>query len=368
MPQKQKTNTELLKVWKKELDRAEAVFNGHKSASKKFSSFIFVTDVHWEHNNKNAPLLAKELMSRLAIKRFVFGGDIIMCQMYKQKAHNLINDFLRRLSVLGSDGFYAVRGNHDCNGPLPPDPDQVLTDDEFYDVFLRYSNNKNTDGTKKLYNYSDDFEAKIRYYFLDTHASGAVPSVPAAINTVSYTEQLKWLQETAASLDKSWGIVVIQHRNFNGITPDRIPTPSERKLIPTLNDSAFPEFDETGRVLSPIQHLKKGDRYPLCDEFTTALIPVLDNIAKSSSSPDVIGVITGHTHYDAHLTTDGGYSIVATTCDAGESSSQKYDNFNPYRIQNTTSGQVIDIVGVDRTNRKLIFTRVGPGHDREYAY
>lgn len=368
MPQQKQTNAQTLKIWEHELDRAVSAVNRQKAASKNFSAFVFLTDVHWEHNNKNAVLLAKELMSRLSIKRFVFGGDIIMCQMYKQKAHKLVNDFLRHLSLLGEDGFYAVRGNHDCNGPLPPDPDQVWTDDEFYDVFMKYSNNKNTDGTKKLYNYSDDPEAKIRYYFLDTYASGQFPPDPGKLNSVPYDVQLKWLSDTASELDNDWGIAVIQHRNFNGCLLEQIPRLKERALIPTINDRDFPEFDQSGRVISPIIHLKKGDRYPVCDEFTTALIPVLNRIAKDPARPEIIGVITGHTHYDAELKTDGGYSIIATTCDAGESSSRKYDNYNPYRIQNTTSGQAFDIVGIDRTNHKLFFTRIGPGHDREFTY
>lgn len=357
--------------WEAKLNEAIDTVNQHKSNSENFSSFIFVTDIHWEKNNKNAVMLANYLKQKIGIKRFIFGGDIIMGQLYINQSKRLVDDWLNHLKLLGSDGWYAVRGNHDNNGAcLPKTPSDVWTDDEYYDNFLQYANNANKDGSKKLYNYTDDTHAKIRYYFLDTHSSGALPQDSSKINMVSYETQLEWLLQTVSELNNEWGIIIIQHRIFNLIPlkENVVLTKEMQALIPTVNDCDFPSFDNNGMVISPILKRKKGDGFPICDEFSTVLIPVLNRISADISAPDVIGVITGHAHFDAALKTRAGYSIICTTCDAGGSSSRKYDNYNPYRIPNTTIEQVLDIIQIDRTNRKLFLTRLGPGHNREFTY
>ena len=80
---------------------------------------------------------------------------------------------------------------------------------------------------------------------------------------------------------------------------------------------------------------------------------------------DIVAMIVGHIHQDKETTTVNGIPIIATNCDAA---GQSAGNGGLVMEGNTTTEQCFDIVNVDTTNRKLYFTRVGAGSDRQFNY
>ena len=80
---------------------------------------------------------------------------------------------------------------------------------------------------------------------------------------------------------------------------------------------------------------------------------------------DIVAMIVGHIHQDKDTTTVHGIPIIATNCDAA---GQSAGNGGLVMEGNTATEQCFDIVNVDTTNRKLYFTRVGAGSDRQFNY
>jgi len=357
--------------WKAAVETAAQKVNCHEAESSQISSMIFVTDSHWEQNNRNTVPLIKALKQRTNLHRVVFGGDFMQGQPLLSDAARITADWVEHMNGLGEDGWYTVRGNHDnnaCWGAYTSA--EIWSDDDFYDHVMRYAKNARADGSKELYNYADDTQAKIRYYFLDTYSSGECPIIPESINKVPFETQVAWLRETAAQLTPDWGIVVIQHRGFTEYRAkeDVCYTEEERKLFPTLDGIGSPEYDEAGHYIGPYMGNVGFHQHGICELYGHAIIEALNEIALDPNFPEVIAVITGHTHWDASLKTDAGYYLIATTCDADATSSRCFDTLCPVRTPGTDREQLLDVVQIDRDRRRIYFTRLGPGIDREFTY
>jgi hypothetical protein len=297
------------------------------SDTSKLATFLFLTDMHWEQNARNTIKVANYLQAELGFDQLLFGGDAIDGHAGIETAAATMADWLAAMNTFHGT-WYATRGNHDQNASWMPETlDDVWTDDEYYDNVLQYAGNAREDGSKKLYNYVDDPITRIRYYILADDSAGLTAdgrdtSLKEGVNAVSYDEQLRWLQETAATLDDGWGIVVMQHRLFSGL------------------DAA------TG--------------VPSTNEFYAKLIPVLNEIDKTN---EVLAVFSGHTHWDASIQTEGGYYVISTTNDGGAA-----DPYLPPLKAGTNQEQRMDVVQIDRENRKVYLTRVGGGYNREFTY
>jgi len=357
--------------WEDAVETAVQKVNRHTAEGEHVSSMIFFADSHWEQNNGNIVPLIKAMKEKTGVRRVVFGGDFLQGQPLLADAARAAADWVRQMNTLGEDGWYTVRGNHDnnaCWGAFSAK--EVWSDDDFYDNVMRYAKNARADGSRELYNYADDVENKIRYYFLDTHSSGAMPPDPESINKVPFETQMAWLRQTASELTPDWGIVVIQHCGFTEYRAKEeiCYTEEERKWFPTLDGLGSPVYDADGRYLGPYMGNVGFNQHGIAQTYGRAVVPPLNEIALDPGFPEVIAVITGHTHWDASLRTDGGYYLIATTCDAGSTSSQCFDTLCPARTPGTDREQLLDVVQIDREKRRVFFTRLGAGIDREFTY
>ena len=296
--------------------------------SKNMSSFLFVTDMHWEGNAGNTVKVANYLRSEIGFENLYFGGDFMNGNYNLRVAAQTASSWLRTMETYKGK-WYAVRGNHDQNGSWRPySLDHVWTDAEYYQNILQYADNPDT-SEDKLYSYIDDTDAKIRYYFLFDYSHGLTKtdvdtSTKPGVNAVSYEEQLVWMQETAKNLEEGWGIVVVEHRMFNN---------------PDANGN---------NVLT---------------EFAKALIPVLNEIDKTN---EVIAVLSGHTHFEATHLTEGGYYIIAIPHDGDPGTVNNY--YTERLIPGTNTEQRMEYIQIDRENKKIYLTRIGTGVNREFDY
>ena len=299
------------------------------SDSKNMSSFLFVTDMHWEGNAGNTVKVANYLRSEIGFENLYFGGDYMNGNNDLSIATRTAASWLATMETYKGK-WYAVRGNHDQNASWRPfSLDHVWTDAEYYQNILKYADNPDT-SEDKLYSYIDDTDAKIRYYFLADYSHGLTKhtdidtSTKPGVNTVLYQEQLAWMQETANDLEEGWGIVVVEHRMFNN---------------PDANGN---------NVLT---------------EFAKALIPVLNEIDKTN---EVIAVLSGHTHFEATHLTEGGYYIIAIPHDGDPGTVNNY--YTERLIPGTNTEQRMEYIQIDRENKKIYLTRIGTGVNREFDY
>lgn len=323
-----KKGVEVPEYWKWSLNTAVCEARRNIPSHGSVSSFIFVTDMHWENNNKNSIKLANYLGTELEIEHLIFGGDLLCGKSTKEEAKLVCENWLAAMNQFHGK-WYAVHGNHDNNGAwLPNTLDDVFTDDEYYDLIIKHSSNACTDGTKRLYNFADDMQNRIRYYFLadDSHGftkDGLNVCTKPGVDSVPYFEQLEWMKKTVEELDSDWGIVVVEHRLFASLG-------------------------------------KNGKGEP--SEFCEMLLPVLREIRKTN---EIIGVFSGHTHWDDNILTDDGINIIATTSD---SVSGPGDPFLPLLKAGTCIEQALDLVQIDRHKKKIYMTRIGSGACREFDY
>ena len=75
----------------------------------------------------------------------------------------------------------------------------------------------------------------------------------------------------------------------------------------------------------------------------------------------MIGIISGHCHYD-FSSNDYGFLQISTTCDTHQEYGGLPDNAG------TTNEQAIDIFFVNIAARTLKSVRVGRGNDREWTW
>ena len=297
------------------------------SDPKNMSSFLFVTDMHWEENARNTIKIANYLRAEIGFENLYFGGDYMNGNKDLSIATETAASWLAEMETFKGK-WYAARGNHDQNASYRPlSLDHVWTDAEYYQNILQYADNPDT-SEDKLYSYIDDPDAKIRYYFLADYSDGLTKdnvntSTKPGVNTVLYAEQLVWLQDTAKGLDEGWGIVVTEHRLYKSRDINGVNHPSE---------------------------------------FYDALIPILNEIDKTN---EVIAVFAGHSHREIATLTEGGYYVYAAPHDGNTS---EVNNHLPYTEYGTNREQRMVYVQIDRENRKIYITRIGMGVNLELDY
>ena len=78
---------------------------------------------------------------------------------------------------------------------------------------------------------------------------------------------------------------------------------------------------------------------------------------------EVVGCFSGHLHRDV-MAQVGQVQVVVTSCDGNLA----YDPSEEPRTPGTAGEQVLDIVSINRRDRTVQLTRVGPGVDRSFTY
>ena len=324
-------------------NKAYKVFNKDVLYKGNGDSFIFLTDYHLPDYGtvgstctqfRHSGALVRFIQRHTESKRFVFGGDTVCSpETDSQRLTRMewfIGDF-RDTNIL------PVIGNHEWRNS-----DAVASNKELrnrYDFANFMTNLKDVvfDEYNIPYYYFDNPQMKIRYFVM------YAPETNDANATKLYfaSRQLPFLQAKALEVGAAWNIVIFQH---------------------VTGTSGSTNFDENGEPLN----------MSYVDTIGKQLIDALNSYAQNPNFPRILGVITGHTHFD-WVQYEASFPIIVTTCDASyhwmfNSSKNEWQNssypLNNIRKEGTVNEQAFDVMHIDLEGNKWDLTRIGYGRDR----
>lgn len=280
-------------------------------ASINGETFVFLSDIHWENNEKHSPALVKAVTDALPIENTIFCGDTFNGGT-QETVVGYMNDVRKRFTA-ASPHFLSVYGNHDGN---QLDGGTAFAHNEFYtlmqkqaDYYVKYE--------APCYYYMDNEATKTRFVFLDSRTG--TPSTASA--------QIAWLQTITNSAPTGWHFIVFCHVIY-------------------YPNSGGSYSDPSTWIMSP---------------FMTNVCTELDAV-NTTGGKKVEAVFGGHCHMDYNSQTSGGIPIVLIDCDTKQTVSG-----NP-QTPGTIGEQCLDIVTVDYSAEKIYCTRIGRGASRTISY
>lgn len=333
--------------YKSQLATKETIIRGHfDDCAFNGDGLVFLTDTHFSadlftstnptsnFNANNSFLLIKDIISKCGIDKIVFGGDLVNSATDIDTMLYCMASFGNRFGDRQPRLRYCV-GNHeyftgnDLGQTIKPTPS------ELYGAGVKYNEDIVLGkGDMDTY-YFDNKVQKIRYFV-----------VSCGRNTETSVAQVKWVLEQFKAVPQGYKIICIGH----GFMAD--------------NMAAFRGGYKP--IADALDAVKVGGTYTYV--YGTNLSTEYVYSALIDVTP--VCMITGHTHIDGSLTTDGGIPCICTTTD---SYALNYELVNGTptlspRNKGTTDEQAFDIFQFDFTNRKIYCTRIGYGSDREFSY
>ena len=314
---KARLGTEIPSYYEEEIEtKIQDIINKKSTDESKSDSFVFITDTHFLDNRLHSPALIKKITKETGIDFIVNGGDIVSSADFIDEVEEAENQIKMWKSLIG--GEYIIRGNHDhdvlSNGSL------IITDESFYNLCVK-RNDSNPVFSGQLYYHIDHPSSKIRYIFMDSGDS----TITALDN-----KQLQWLEDRLTELSSEWSVVIFQHIAI-----------LERLSIEGIADTSLSKFGLT---------------------LNNAILE-----AKAHMKAELVAVVCGHSHRDSSLIKDGTL-FVSTTCDHAGIGNNPYDSSYPTRTLDSVLEQAFDVCTIDKSSKKIFFTRIGAGNDREFTY
>lgn len=320
--------------WKTYLDtKLPSIKSDYLSLGGNGVAFSFVTDTHWDDNQKKSPLVIKYLQDKVGITDCICGGDIITAHGTRSDKLTEMYGFMDAMRPVSP---YVLVGNHDYNtsdqttsqSTYLTDPN-LISPGEFYRIcsvpkekVVHYTRVEVSGQFDEYFGYADNDSQKIRYIFLD---SGAVYKPNwADTNLRLSNDQVNWMKDRITELPVGWGVIVFTHIFFqpgNTVTTHGIGT-----------------------------------------QIETALDSIYD-----TANATIVGVICGHVHQSASKTSSKGYPIIATTTDSAGQINRESLTYTP----GTSSEQAFDIYYINTNLRTIKVTRIGAGDtvkDRTFNY
>ena len=323
-------------------------------------SFGFITDIHYNPRNTgyevSSPHIMSKVMKDCSIKFFVNGGDMGNQQNGENGREVVISDYYGLMGKFKDAGIIdkmlPLIGNHESNTQNWKIGDGdfnnvMVNNDEVYSILFRdteriHSISYGGDGT---YYYVDDIPNQVRYVCLNT-------------NDVEYTEvskidyavkqqQFDWLINEALELPNAdWSVVLATH--IPPVTQDFY-----HRGMPVRNMEL---------LKGVVKAFKNKSTFSNSESHSDSSYNANVSVDFTGNENDFIVWIAGHHHRDHVTLVDGSYTVVLTADDGRRT----YDN--PVKIIGTDTEHVMDFFTVDKTNKRVLITRVGAGEDREFTY
>lgn len=305
------------------------------TAGKDKAAFVFITDTHWDNNQKKSPAIVQSIVNSTPIQNVFFGGDVVGSKYSdKQIALNMGRAFQNAFKFMGNR-FFGMVGNHDKNSQGQTDSTQILTDAETYSIIeaQQETNPFFVDTINGYYFYYVDSPAeKTRYIVLSTgifwFRNAEIDFVANALNNVP----------------EGFRVIPMSHIWYNatvntGVTSDTIE--------PDVRASKWMQIFDAYNAKSAISiESQSGETHNL-------------NFANSNGTIPVI--FGGHTHADVTGSTPNGIPIIMFDCDA-----MAHLGTNT-ATAGTVTEQAVTAVIVDYGNNVVTAVRIGRGNDMTFA-
>lgn len=308
-------------------------------------SFIFITDIHLQHNAKHFAPLIKHLVKNCGINDVLGGGDWVTAWLADSDGKQGLRDDYDELTGL-FEGIPLIKtaGNHDW--AWGSNNQYNLTEPEIYEWYYKddIENSgavKNDNGDPTTYFYKDDAENKMRYislnnmdYEIELNDDGTVGGKGG--KTFYYTfsdEQIAWLKDTALRLpDDDWTCVIFSH-------------------IAAWNTT------EAGY---------NCDVVGLRDNARSVVEGFKDKTGEFADyKGDFVAWLSGHSHFDNMLYYSGNGKFVQVISDGDTPLTSEKGRV---RELNTVDEQSFQVFTVDKNKKRVYCTRIGSGEDRSFNY
>lgn len=300
--------------------KTSEIRNNMMDAGINSETFVFITDIHWDNNDKNSPALVKYIMDRLNINTVICGGDIIN-EGEREKMAQDMNECVK-LFVLKNSSFSSAFGNHDSNeNEQSAYPDRWFGRNALYTLMFKQNGSSANYLTEEDWTFFvDKNDSKTRFVFIDTGKLG-------------YFKQFDALYDALSSVSENWKIVIVAHwLNNNGWYQVAYDL---RTFVDAYN----------ARETAPISTVSK--QYDC-----------------TNVKGEIVTILGGHTHYDLEWSSEKGIPIIITDSDNGPRS---HNTDYPYE-KGTYKEQCFDVITIDYTKKTIKCVRIGRGADRTFTF
>ena len=333
-----------------ELNQSVEVVNNLQDLPGAFS-FIFISDIHLQHNTKHSPAMIRYIKNQCGISEVLGGGDFVTAWLGDKDGIQGLWDDMEELKYLYEDvPILKSLGNHEWG--YGGSNQWNITNQQAYNRFYRdydaYNNNVVYNETRQYF-YADDPVNKMRYISVNG-MDYPTRKVVAEFSGSNFTrnksmwyeisdEQVQWLRDEAFRMpDDEWNCLILMH-------------------VPIFTTAESPwGYSENTWVYN--DNSKNATAH-----FRAA---ITDFINKKGDMADAkgnfIGIFNGHEHQEAIYRVDGINNIV-TDGDTTISLEKTHE-----RIINTVTEQEFNVVTVDPVNRMVYITKVGAGRDVSFSY
>lgn len=288
--------------------KTRTISNYIRKASINGDAFFFVTDTHWDMNEKHSPAIIREINKTLNIHRLFHGGDL-----YQERNLGVEDDRYYQVGclnafrqALGNDHVYLADGNHEYIY------DRAKWGD-CYAVARMWLDDVVIGGEHKNYFYVDNKQKKIRYICYASFGEYINGTIYDGYND---QEQLDWIENVALDTEAGYSVIIFTH---------------------------YTTFNNDGKV-----------QWYYSSSFLSNLVPIL-NAYNESNKGKIIAVISGHSHIDYVDNATFTFPVIVSTCD----NNRILNKYNPPRTAGTIEEQALDAVVFNKDLNVLHFVRLG---------
>ena len=301
-------------------------------------NFCWFSDLHYVPTSKyveNVGKLCAYAMNKCDIPFTMFTGDTVTASGLpsEETMFEHIRAAGDMLSPIGNENLLWMRGNHDDvwgtydNGSTTVHFVNKSSKQKMFNVMHREQTKdfRRVYGDHGTYFYIDNTPQKVRFICLNSqfYDGGDITATTGQMTSGFGTDQLYWLEHHALQVDDDWSVIIGFH----------IPPTAK-----SINGNTY-----------YLGQLSDGN------DFRNLM---------NKTDTNVIGIFCGHCHADAIVTGDLPCPIVTIT----SAINTPYDSEWSTRVQGTDTETAIDIVSINKSERKIYCTRLGYGSDRNTSY
>jgi hypothetical protein len=303
-----------------------AIVQNMNDAGPNGTTFVFITDPHWDSNYKGSPSLIQYVLHHANIHNVFCGGDVIN-EGEKATMYAYFLDCVKHLQFPLANMFLPIaRGNHDDNSNWSTAEEVAaheFTYNALYNMLMNHVTEKVTRyGSEDYFDfYFDEPKIKTRYIFIDTKRDGRYIQNDAIINLLKETPE-------------NWHVIFVMHIVF-------------------YNSTALAQgADVLSHIVGAYNAREAGSYLGVEYNFTTGAVGRVDLI------------IGGHSHSDWSMDASSGSNPAGIPIIVTDTDSWRDHLYTGATIDS----QCFDVVTVDYANETVKCVRIGRGSDRSFSY